>query len=58
MMGSMMGAYAVDCLCQGKSNRVVALKENRMVDYDIDQALAMDKTLNDYEYDICYALSR
>ena len=58
MMGSVMGAYAVDCLCEGKSNRVVALRENHMVDFDIDEALAMQKTLNDYEYDICNTLAR
>ena len=58
MMGSVMGAYAVDCLCRGKSNRVVALRENHVVDFDIDEALAMNKSLNDYEYDICYTLAR
>ena len=58
MMGSVMGAYAVDCLCAGKSNRVVALKQNQVVDFDIDEALAMEKTVNDYEFDICNTLAR
>ena len=58
MMGSVMGAYAVDCLCAGKSNRVVALKQNQVVDFDIDEALAMEKGVNDYEYDICNTLAR
>ena len=58
MMGSVMGAYAVDCLCAGKSNRVVALKQNRVVDFDIDEALAMEKSVNDYEFDICNTLAR
>lgn len=58
MMGSVMGAYAVDCLCAGKSNRVVALKKNQVTDFDIDEALAMEKGVNDYEYDICNTLAR
>ena len=58
MMGSVMGAYAVDCLCAGKSNRVVALKKNQVTDFDIDEALAMEKSVNDYEYDICNTLAR
>jgi 6-phosphofructokinase 1 len=58
MMGSVMGAYAVDCLCAGKSNRVVALRKDQMIDFDIDEALAMEKSVNDYEYDICYTLAR
>lgn len=47
MHASMMGAYAVDLLCEGKSNRVVAQKDNRYVDYDIDEALAMQKDISD-----------
>ena len=58
MMGSVMGAYAVDCLCAGKSNRVVALKKNQVVDFDIDEALAMEKRVNDYEFDICNTLAK
>ena len=55
---TIMGAKAVELLAEGKSNRVVALRENHMVDFDIDEALAMQKTLNDYEYDICNTLAR
>ena len=49
---SMMGAYAADILCEGKSNRVVAYKNGQFVDYDIDEALAMTKTINEYEYEV------
>ncbi len=45
MHASMMGSYAVDLLCDGKSNRVVAFKEGEYVDYDIDEALAMVKKI-------------
>ena len=58
MMASVMGAYAVDCLCEGKSNRVVAWKKNQLVDFDIDEALAMEKTINEYEFEICATLAK
>ena len=50
---SIMGAYAADILCAGKSNRVVAYKHGEFVDFDIEEALNMEKTINEYQYDIC-----
>ena len=47
---STMGAYAVDLLCEGKSNRVVAYKDGKFVDYDVDEALAMEKHISDYQF--------
>lgn len=44
---SMMGAKAVELLCQGKSNRVVAHKNGEFVDYDIEEALSMKKDLDE-----------
>ena len=55
---SIMGALAADILCAGKTNRVIAYKNGEFVDYDIDEALAMQKTISDYEYDVSLALSR
>ena len=49
---SVMGAYAADLLCEGKSNRVVAFKHGEFVDFDIDEALAMTKTIDEYEYQV------
>ena len=54
---SMMGAYAVDLLCEGKSNRVVAYKNGALVDYDIDEALAMKKDISAYEFEVSRTLS-
>jgi 6-phosphofructokinase 1 len=45
-----MGAMAVDLLCEGKSNRVVAHKNGDFCDFDIDEALAMKKQVPDYMY--------
>ena len=55
---SIMGAYAADILCQGKSNRVVAYKHGEFVDYDIEEALNMEKSIDEYQYEICRKLSR
>lgn len=54
---SIMGAMAVDLLCEGKSNRVVCYRDGKWVDTDIDEALAMKKDISEYEYQISKALS-
>lgn len=52
MYASIMGAYAVDILCEGKSKRVVAYANGNYVDYDIDEALAMKKDISEYQFEI------
>lgn len=54
---SIMGAYAVDLLCEGKTNRVVSFRDGQWLDYDIDEALAMTKHISEYEYAVSKALS-
>jgi len=54
---STMGAYAVDLLCEGKSNRVVGYRDGEYVDFDIDEALAMQKEISSYQFEICRNLS-
>lgn len=49
---SIMGAYAVDLLCQGKSNRVVVHKKGDFTDFDIDDALLMKKEISEYQFEI------
>jgi 6-phosphofructokinase 1 len=44
---SVMGAKAVDLLCEGKSNRIVAHSKGDFVDYDIDEALSMKTEMTD-----------
>ncbi len=58
MMASLMGAYAVDLLTQGKTKRVVAMKNGSICDYDIDEALAMTKDIDEYEFEISQILSK
>lgn len=56
-MASTMGALAVDLLCEGKSNRVVGYRHGDFVDDDIDEALAMQKSIPEYQYQISKNLS-
>ena len=46
---AMMGAYAVDLLLAGKSNRVVAYRDGKYCDFDITEALKMKKSLNEFQ---------
>lgn len=55
---SVMGAQAVSLLCEGKSNRIVAYKNAQFVDYDIDEALAMKKDIDEYKLNVSLLLSR
>jgi len=55
--GSVMGAYAVDLLMEGKTNRVVAYRNGEYVDYDINEALAMHKDISEYQFEISRSLS-
>ena len=54
---SMMGAYAVDLLCQNKTNRVVGYRNGEFCDFDIDEALAMKKVIPQYWVDVAKQLS-
>ena len=55
---STMGAKAVDLLLEGKTNRVVGYRHGEFVDFDIDEALAMQKGIPEYQWEICRNLSK
>ena len=54
---SIMGAYAADILCEGGTNRVVGYQHGKFVDFDIEEALAMKKDINDFQFDVSRVLS-
>ncbi len=58
VMASMMGAYAVNILVAGKTDRVVAYKNGDLCDFDIDEALNMTKSIDSLEYSVANILSR
>lgn len=54
---SIMGAYATDILCMGKTNRVVGYRNGEFQDFDIEEALAMEKHIPEYQYEVSRALA-
>ena len=54
---SIMGALAVELLCDGKSNRVVGYRHGDFVDFDIDEALSMQKGISEFQYRVSKDLS-
>lgn len=52
-----MGYRAVELLEQGKGNRVVGVQNNRVVDFDINDALEMTKDIDQYLYKVAYEIS-
>ncbi len=53
-----MGYRAVDLLRKGIGNRVVAIHSSSVVDYDIQEALDMSKSIENKLYEICEIVSR
>ena len=54
---SIMGAYAVDIMLQGKTNRVVGYKHGEFVDFDIEDALQMEKGIDEYQFEVAHLLT-
>ena len=54
---SIMVAYAVDILREGKTNRVVCYRNGQYTDLDIEEALNMKKNVDEYEFEVAHLLS-
>lgn len=57
VLATQLGYHAVELLEQGIGNRVVGIKEDKVVDFDIDEALEMVKPFEDELYEIANAVS-
>lgn len=57
VVASEMGFRAVRLLQQGLGNRVVAMTDGKIVDYDITEALSMKRIFNKELYDIALQIS-
>ena len=57
MHASMMGAYAVELILDGKARRVVSYRDGKYTDYDINEALAMEKVIDEKMYEVSKLLS-
>lgn len=56
-LASLLGYHAVELLHNGLGNRVVCLNDNKLVDYDIYEALSMKKAFQYDNYNIAYKIS-
>lgn len=54
---SQLGYFAVQLLSEGKGNRVVGIQNNKIVDYDIQEALSMKKPFESELYRIADEIS-
>ena len=57
ILASQMGYYAAHLLMNGKSERVVAVNNNNLMDFDIDEALAMKKPFKDQLFKMAAEIS-
>lgn len=58
VLASRMGARAVEVLLEGKTSRVIGIRNNEIVDDDIDEALAVERSFNEELYKVAQILSK
>ncbi|HPO78110.1 MAG TPA: 6-phosphofructokinase, partial [Thermoclostridium caenicola] len=46
VMASRMGAMAINLLLEGKKNRIIAVRDGKLTDLEINEALNMEKTID------------
>ena len=58
MYGSLMGAYAVDVLKKDKANRMIAIKNDILIDYDIKEAIDIQNNqIDSFQYELSKLLA-
>ncbi|AGX45251.1 6-phosphofructokinase [Clostridium saccharobutylicum] len=57
VLASRMGAKAIDVLLEGKTSRVIGIKDNKIIDQDIDEALDMESKFDEELYKIAQILA-
>lgn len=57
VVASQMGYHAVELLSKGIGNRVVVMRDSKIVDFDIHEALKMVKPFDKALYDISYTIN-
>lgn len=53
---SIMGAYAVDVIDQGRKNRLIGYKDGKVYDIDVYEAFKMQKSIDEYQYEVARIL--
>ena len=57
VLASKMGAKAVEVLLEGKTSRVIGIKDNAIIDLDIDEALSQESKFDDKLFKIADEIS-
>ena len=57
-LGIDMGVHAVNCLAEGKTDRVIGIRNDAVFDEDMLTALAKKKQFNDRVYDLANSLAK
>lgn len=58
MYGSLMGAYAIEIINSGRANRIVAIKNDILIDYDLNEALELqNNNLDSFQYELSLLLA-
>ena len=52
-----MGVRAVECLKEGRTNRIVSIQSGKVVDLDIEKAMAMKKEIDPEQLRAAHILS-
>ena len=52
-----MGFCAVEALAEGKTNRVICVKNANLIDVDIEEGLSMKKEINPQQFRILEAMT-
>lgn len=58
VLASRMGAKAIEVLLEGKTSRVIGIRDNKIIDQDIDEALAMESKFDEELYEVAQVLSK
>ena len=57
VLASKLGSAAVECFLRGKTNRVVGIRNNKIIDLDIQEALDMPQKFDERMHDLSEILS-
>ena len=57
VLATTMGSLAVDLLIAGKNKRVVGYRDGKFMDFDIAEALKMEKRISEYQWEMARSLS-
>ena len=54
---AIMGCLAIDCLVEGKNSRCICFNDGIFVDEDMDEVIAAESHIDDYQFEIAKVLS-